>query len=219
MVRIEYPPSTPPPNLDPLFFSLNPGDTIVRIYKSKRAATEFNNYGPQGRFDHHIEGKLGDPKKDPRRSVYYAAPVLSSPEDALSCTIAEVFGEAGIMDDLGSKNICFVEITQELKLLDLRGDGAMMAGCTSAATIKIPDKQCTQEWSRHFYENISAYSQIDGVIYAGAYNEQPSIMLYERAINAVICTLDLPLKDPSIRTDIQQIARRLRISIPPEEWL
>jgi hypothetical protein len=123
------------------------------------------------------------------------------------------------MDNLGLKNICFVEITQELKLLDLRGDGAMMAGCASAATIRIPDKQCTQEWSRHFYENISVYSQIDGVIYAGAYNEQPSIMLYERAINAVMCTLDLPLKDLSIRTDIQQIAKRIRISIPPEEWL
>jgi hypothetical protein len=219
LVRIEYPPSTPPLDLDPLFFLLNPGDTIVRIYKNKRTATEFNNYGPQGRFDHHIERKLGDPKTDTQRSVYYAAPILSSPADALSCAIAEVFGEAGIMDELGLRNICFVEIIQELKLLDLRGDGAMMAGCTSAATIKIPDKQCTQEWSRHFYENISAYSQIDGVIYAGAYNEQPSIMLYERAINAVRCTLDLPLKDLSISTDIQQIARRLRIFIPPEEWL
>jgi hypothetical protein len=150
LVRIEYPPSTPPLDLDPLFFLLNPGGTIVRIYKNKRTATEFNNYGPQGRFDHHIDGKLGDPKKDPQRSVYYAAPILSSPVNALSCAIAEVFGEAGIMDDLGLRNICSVEITKQLKLLDLRGDGAMMAGCASAATIKIPDKQCTQEWSRHF---------------------------------------------------------------------
>jgi RES domain len=210
LVRISHPPLTIPPDLDPKFFDVGMDITLVRIRKKKYKATDFNRRGPKGRFDHHIED-------DPSRSVYYAAPVLESFPKTLTCCIAEVFGELSVISNMHEYNLGFVQVTRGLKLLDLRGAGAMRAGVVAAISA-TPDREYTQVWSRYFYDNHGTYTRIDGIIYTSAYIGESSIMLYERASDALVMTDDLPLNDPSLRSKIQGIAKELRIAIPPQSW-
>jgi hypothetical protein len=210
LVRISYPPLTIPPDLDPLFFDVNIDITLVRIRKNKYKATDFNPRGPKGRFDHHIEDA-------PNRSVYYAAPVFDSMLKTLPCCIAEVFGELNVISNIYEYNFGSVRVIRKLKLLDLRGTGAMRAGVVAAISA-TPDREYTQIWSRYFYDNQGLYTKIDGIIYTGAYIGEPSIMLYDRASDALVLTNDLPLNDPSLRSRIQGISKELRIAIPPQSW-
>jgi RES domain len=210
LVRISYPPLTIPPDLDPLLFDVGIDTTLVRIRKNKYNATDFNPRGPKGRFDHHIED-------DRNRSVYYAAPVLKSVLKTLTCCIAEVFGELSVISNMHEYNLGFVQVVRGLKLLDLRGTGAMRAGVVAAISA-TPDREYTQVWSRYFYDNHGIYTKIDGIIYTSAYIEESSIMLYERASDALVMNNDLPLNDPSLRSKIQGIAKELRIAIPPQSW-
>lgn len=220
------PPQTPPSDLDPNFYILDIQQVLIRIYKNKpdRHALGFNFTGPYGRFDHH-RGSLRSPSKDPERGVYYASPVIDSTKitDALSGSIAEVFGDRGddktrTMAGMHEKKLCLVETTRKLKLLDLRVDGAMKVGTIAAMPTGNTDRQVTQKWSRYFYENETVFSRIDGIVYANCHNQKPSVVLYERAEKAIKCVQDLPLNHPNLRTPIQNIAKNLRIAIPPGEW-
>ncbi len=219
------PPQIPANDLDPLFYTLKPEQKLIRIYKNRpgRHALGFNHKGPYGRFDHH-RGSLRQPAEDLERAVYYASPVMNSDiRAALSGSIAEVFGDRGdkqrrTMAGMSEKKICFVETVRELILLDIRGNGAMIVDTIAAIATGILPRSVTQEWSRHFYENETAYSRIDGIIYHNCHNSQPSVVLYERAKNALNCVQDLRLNHPDLRPLIQDIAKELRIAIPPDEW-
>jgi len=211
----------PPPDnlstLNPIFFNLDQECIIVRIYKNHRKPFDFNYTGPRSRFDHH-RSTLGNPQEDTERGVYYAAPIISSKTDAISSCLVECFGDSEIIPRISKYNICSAEISRRLNLLDLRGDGAICAGSVSALTA-IADRKISQQWSRYFYENIDLYSLIDGIIYHNAHNEKTAVVLYERAENSLTYSENLPLNHSSLRPVIQDIAKTLRIVIPPEEWL
>lgn len=219
------PPQTPPEDLDPLFYTLESQQQLIRIYKNKpnRNAVGFNYKGPFGRFDHH-QGSWQDPTEDSERAVYYASPVINSDiRAAMSGSIAEVFGDRGDQDcrtmaGMSAKKICLVETADELNLLDLRKNGAMRVGTIVAVATGNLHRRITQAWSRYFYENETAFSRIDGIIYPNCHNEEPSAILYQRAEGRLRCIEDLRLNDPTLRTLIQDIAKELRIAIPPEEW-
>src|SRR5690606_23706211 len=46
----------------------------------------------------------------------------------------------------------------------------------------------SQPWSRYFYETPDTYGLIDGLCYLNAHNDEPAILLYERARDALHCT-------------------------------
>jgi hypothetical protein len=140
----------PPPmgSISPQHTILKSGEELIRIFDPSRynaTATSFRNYGPISRFDHQREYSN---KIDLDRSVIYASKTLS-------CCLVEIFGDGGIIE-LKEQQIAFITLTTSLKLLDLRGSGAMVAG-TFAAISSITQRNISQAWGRYFYENSHLY--------------------------------------------------------------
>lgn len=195
MVRIAPPPPTNPPT--PLFFELPADSHIIRIFdptKYQTQALTFRFNGPRHRFDHH-RGLITNPSDDPERGIYYAALTLSG-------CLVEYFGDIGVIE-IKDQCVCRVSVIRSLKLLDIRGSGAMRAGSVSALA-KVADRKLSQEWSRYFYENENIYTRIDGIIYFNAHNDEVAIALYERAKDRLTCPsnqivrLDHPKLYPAI---------------------
>lgn len=201
----------PPPNrpVAPRFLEIPAGARLVRIFDpTRRDATPltFRAYGPLKRFDHHRgEGPDHDPCDDPERAVYYAAWSSDVPR-ALSSCLVEVFGDTGVVEP-GERRVAMPSLTRPLRLLDLCFQGAMRAG-TVAAIAKCEYRQ-SQPWSRYFYETTSLYDTIDGLCYLNAHNDEPAILLYDRARDALRCSDDdiVRLDDPRLRPTLLAIMR------------
>ncbi len=175
---------------------------MVRLFDPSRhaaTATGFRSYGPLLRFDHHRGREDGEPGDDVERGTYYAAMTLSG-------CLVEVFGDTGVVD-LGSHQVASPILRRDLCLLDLRRSGAMRAG-TKAAIAKVPDRSLSQAWSRHFYETPEVYSDLDGVIYLNAHNDEDAIALYERASDALECPPErvMRLDDEALRAAVLEAA-------------
>ena len=188
---------------------------MVRIFDPSShgaTATSFRFYGPLHRFDHHLgssavssisagssSGAGSLPAPDPHRGVYYAARTLSG-------CLVELFGDDRLIEPAGLQ-VALAVVRRELRLLDLRGSGAMRAG-TMAAVTKVPDRALTQMWSRYFYEQTEVYGEVDGLIYAGAHNDEDVICLYERAADAFECPEErvIALDDPLLRPAMLEAA-------------
>ena len=185
VARIAPPPPARKPG--PVFVTLSQGATIVRIFDPDRRganALTFRHNGPRKRFDHHRgEGSERIPADDPDRAVYYAA-WSRKPAEAFSSALVEVFGDTGIVE-LANRVVAMPCATRSLHLLDLRGRGAVRAD-TIAAVAKCP-YQHSQPWSRYFYDTSTTYSTLDGVLYRNAHNDEPALMLYERAMDGLQC--------------------------------
>lgn len=199
MARIALPPPARIP--DPLFLVLPARATLVRIFDPDRrdaSALTFRENGPRKRFDHHRgEGAERLPADDPERSVYYAA-WSDEPAVAFSSSLVEVFGDTGIVES-ANRLVAMPRLTRTLRLLDLRGRGAMRAGAISA--VAKCQYHLSQPWSRHFYESPADYGTVDGLLYLNAHNDEPAVLLYERAAGGLACPSDalIRLDHPSLR--------------------
>lgn len=200
MARLAPPPPIVTPQ--PLHHVLPAGTVLVRLFDPTRhgmTATTFRRFGPLLRFDHHRGIRRGTVGRqgaaDPERGIYYAAPTLSS-------CLVEVFGDERIVH-LGERMVAAPIVARELRLLDLRGSGAMRAG-SIAALAKAPDHRVGQAWSRYFYEEESVYGSIDGLIYQNAHNDEDALALYERAEAALECppARVIRLDDPALRDEL-----------------
>lgn len=197
MVLIAPPPPKNQPN--PAFHRIEPRSHIIRIFNPNNYGTKaltFRFYGPLHRFDHQ---RGTTPQTDPERGIYYAAFTLSS-------CLVECFGDTGVIE-IQDEQVCLVEITRPITLLDLRGAGAMKAG--SVAALSTTDKrQLSQEWSRYFYEQENIYSTVDGLIYCNAHNNEEAIALYERSMNGLVCSDNkiMRLDAPDLSADIEETA-------------
>lgn len=102
------------------------------------------------------------------------------------------------------------KVIRSLRLLDLRGNGAMRAGTVSA--IAKCEYRYSQPWSRYFYENPGTFETIDGIYYSNAHNDEPAVLLYERAADALSCsesdTVRLDHPDPEFQHLIHEIMLR-----------
>ena len=164
----------PPPigGISPTHVTLKSAEVLIRIFDPTRygaTAISFRNYGPISRFDHHQ--KYSD-KIDPDRSVIYAGLTLS-------CCLVEVFGDGGVIA-IKPQQVAFLTLTSDIKLLDIRGSGAMGAGSVAAIS-SVTQRDISQAWGRYFYEHPELYDEIEGLIFSGAHNGEDAIMLYERA--------------------------------------
>lgn len=191
----------PPPEFPvaPVFYELPAGSEIYRIFdpttRHRIQALTFRYFGPISRFDHQ-RWPLDKPDTDLDRGIYYAAPTFS-------CCVVELFGSTqGRLIEIHQQQLAIARLSRPLVLLDLRGKGAMKAGLSIAA-VATADRDKSQAWSRYFYE---AHSAIDGLIYGSAHNSEPTISLYERAKDGLICQETIPLADPTLRAGIIEIA-------------
>ncbi len=206
MVQIHLPP--PKRNVNPQYYTIESGTTIKRIYDPNRhgaTATSFRHYGPVSRFDHQ---KRVNKKADhnPDRGIIYAGYTLS-------CCLVEVFGDDGIID-IEAQELATITLNQNLKLLDLRGDGAWNAGTVSAIT-NDGTRVLTQAWGCYFYENTQIYGQIGGIIFNNAHNSEEAIALFERAKNQITSAKisTQSLKSNSIRKEILLTAKKLGMPV------
>lgn len=175
---------------------------MVRLFDPSRhraTATGFRSYGPLHRFDHHRGREDEKPDDDTERGIYYAA-------ESLSSCLVEIFGDTGVVD-LQRHHVSSPILRRDLRLLDLRHNGAMRAG-TKAAIAKVADRNLSQAWSRHFYETPEVYSDLDGVIYLNAHNDEDAIALYERASDALECSPErvIRLNDEALRAAVLEAA-------------
>lgn len=120
------------------------------------------------------------------------------------------------MIDVGSWEVAVLESARELKLLDLRGEGAMKAG-TVAAVCKDSNHKFGQTWSRYFYDNTFIYGAIDGILFQNAHNDETAFALYERCQSDFIVAKTGKLTDPALFTQIHLIAARLGMLVIPYE--
>lgn len=209
MVLIPLPPPVRQPN--PLYSTLTAGTNLRRIFDPTRHGTQaltFRHFGPLNRFDHHRIPPGGGYGHDPERAIYYAGLTLS-------CCLVEYFGDKGVIE-IKDEQVCLVHLTRDLKLLDLRGPGAMRAGSV-AALAKTADRALSQALSRYFYEQISVYGPIDGIRYFNAHNDEDAIALYESAQTALVCPAEqcMPLDHLSLRPAIQRTAIDNHLDFPP----
>ncbi|MBW4629314.1 MAG: RES domain-containing protein [Brasilonema octagenarum HA4186-MV1] len=119
--------------------------------------------------------------KDPERGIYYAAPA-----PLLSSCLVEVFGDTGCIE-ITDHQIAMITCTSRLKLLDVRGSGAMRAGANEATLAKTDKRGMSQAWSRYFYEQKEIYPDIQGIIYHNAHNGEEAIAIYESAKDLLTC--------------------------------
>ncbi|MEA5532779.1 RES domain-containing protein [Crocosphaera sp. XPORK-15E] len=201
MVLIAKPPPKYAP--DPTFYILAQGSHIIRVFDPTQYATQaltFRSFGPIHRFDHHYLNNKGEPQENSHRRIYYAGLTLSS-------CIVEIFGDTRLIE-IKDQCIAYPYLTRDLKLLDLRKNGAMKAGSV-AALAKTSDRNLSQEWSCYFYETVTNYGEIDGIFYGNAHNDEDAIALYERAQNSLECPDNkiINLNHPALRPHIQAIAK------------
>ncbi len=208
MVAIKSPPPTVAPR--PVFLPIAAGTSVVRLYDPSShngQALAFRTFGPISRFDHQ-RATYPNRTNDLERGIMYGAFTLSS-------CIIEIFGDSKVIE-VGTWEVAALHTTRELKLLDLRGHGAMRAGTVSAIS-KESNRQFSQEWSRYFYENEFIYTRIDGLAFYNAHNDEEALAFYERANNAFQCGADdiRPLCHDSLKAAIQEIAIINGLSVEP----
>ncbi|MFM9088015.1 MAG: RES domain-containing protein [Cyanobium sp.] len=183
MVRIDPPP--PRRSVQPVFHTLPAETRLLRIYDpgewNNTAHTFRRTGGPRLRFDHHL-GHEGQ-----SRGIHYSALTLEG-------CVVEVFGDDGMIC-AGSRRLGSLLLKRNLRLLDLRGEGAWRAGATAAICSSTLHSE-SQPWARYFYES-DAY--LDGLLYPNAHNAADAVALFERAEEALLAEHDLPLADPRLR--------------------
>lgn len=201
MVAIPKPPPLPNLKISPVWKILPPKTQLRRIFnptKYQTKATTFRYYGPIGRFDHQ-KHSLNQPAQDLARGINYWG-------FTLSCCVVEVFGDTRIIDTQDLE-VALIELTQPIKLLDLRASAAMKAGTVSAIA-KTANRDLSQAWGRYFYEHTAIYDTIEGLIFSNGHNDEDAIALFERAEvqlkSSKVTTL--PLNSMALRPALIDIA-------------
>ncbi|ARV59588.1 hypothetical protein BZZ01_13960 [Nostocales cyanobacterium HT-58-2] len=149
------------------------------------------------------------PCDDPLRGIYYVAPA-----PRLSSCLVEVFGDTRCIE-ITDHQIALITVTSHLKLLDVRGSGAMRAGANDATLAKTPQRGLSQAWSRFFYEQEAIYPEIQGIIYRNAHNDEEAIAIYERAKHLLTCPPGnvYPLKHELFRGAILKAAEENNLEV------
>jgi hypothetical protein len=182
--RRRDPEPSPPPatftDVDPTWHALRRGGHLVRTYSPAPYGTRpttFRTTGPIARFDHHRPDHLDVKGRDRHRGILYAAPTVL-------CCLGESFGDAGSVT-LAGHRVARLDLTADLRLLDLRGPAATGVG-TAPGLSAITQRAVTQAWARWLYDH-PALAPADGLIYAAFHSGADAVALWERAQLKVRC--------------------------------
>ena len=186
---------------DPIYDAIPAGTPLIRIYDPDDYGhpVRFKHFGPTARFDHHRHPHAA-PDHDPDRGVYYAA-------FALDVCVTEVFGDTRVVE-CSNRRVVTVTVGRALRLVDLRGAGAMRVGSV-AALCATADRPLSQAWARYLYEHPAIHPATDGLICASAHNGGDAVVLFERAAGSLSHGPgdDERLDHPYFRPDLERIAR------------
>jgi hypothetical protein len=92
----------------------------------------------------------------------------------------------------------------------------MRAGTVSAVA-KESNRKFSQEWSRYFYDHAFIYTEIDGIIFSNAHNDEEALAFYERATNGLQCRAHdvMPLQHDTLRAAVRDIASQNNMVVAP----
>ena len=82
-----------------------------------------------------------------------------------------------------------IELTDELRLIDLTGNGALRMGVPSDVA-GARDQATARLWSAAFHSHPE---QVDGILYPSRLNEERNVALYSRALSRVHAVATPPL--------------------------
>jgi RES domain len=213
VVQIPYPPPTGPEPI-PVVTSIPSTQRLWRIWNPERygaTAIGFRETGPFARFDHHQPNRPGSPlAPNLGRGILYAGLTFSA-------AVIETFGSnnpARIVDLSAPYHLGLASLKRDLVMLDLRMDGAVLAG-TVHALCGTEDRAMSQAWGRYFYESPTVYGRVDGILFPSAHNGEDCVALFERAADALTCSPQdvLLLADIAVRAALEEIAVRFRLVV------
>jgi hypothetical protein len=176
MAKLPWPPGVAAVrDISPEVRTLPEGTVLARVYflGSPHATrwNEFRRYGPaNGRFDHHLLDKDGEPWVQ-ERSVLYCA------TNAVTCC-AEVFQQTRRIDRVRDAPwLAIFELKRAVRLLDLTGAYPTRVGASMA--INTGSRVRARAWAQRFYE---AHDDLHGIVYCSSMHaNQPAIALNDRA--------------------------------------
>ncbi len=185
-------------SIEPIALDVTAGTTFVRLHDP--VASRSNPYpvvdaakprtaGPIHRFDQHAPDH-------PNRSVAYGA-------ERLTGALAEVYGATRAIDRLETMHVGFFAPVCDLRLIELRGQGALAIGATGEL-MTTPDRDLSQEWALWLYERNEWAC---GVAYAGRYAGGLCVAMWDRA-PLERARLSLPLTTPWILREVELWADR-----------
>jgi hypothetical protein len=207
----DYELSLPPTDhidLDPDFVEIAAGTRLLRIYAPavhNATPAGFREWGPLHRFDHQRSQPDGSRGVDRRRGIIYGGYTLL-------CCAGECFTDKGEITLAGNR-LARLTVTQELRLMDLRGTAASGAG-TIHAINGITQRNTTHAWARWWYDHPQLVG-IDGLSYQASGSGENAIALWERARGKVVCRRGhhWPLHHPDLDDELQVASHRLRLPI------
>ena len=159
----------------------------------------FRHFGPlNGRFDHHLVDRHGQPR-DQDRGIYYAALDIRT-------ALAESFQDTRVIYRTASDQpwIAGMELASPVRLLDLTGGWPTRAG--ASMVINSGPRPRARRWSKAIYE---AYPELQGLLSASSMHANgPIVSLYERALVAMPPhpAVHRPLNDPALLVGLERAA-------------
>lgn len=190
-------------NVGPETVVLPAGTLLFRIYfwggDHPGRWGEFRSFGPlaSARFDHHPEPRGFHED----HGILYAAPRIKT-------CVAEVFQEERNVDTRTREPwLAGFALSDELALLDLRGDWPTRAG--ASMNINSGPRSRSRRWSSAIH---TAYPRLMGLLYASSMHaNERAVALYERAEGAIPASpsVHVPLSHPGLTGGLEQVAKEL----------
>ena len=109
--------------------------------------------------------------------------------------------------ELAEYTCATIAIIEELRLIDLCGDGALRMGVPTDV-VGAKDQTLSRVWSKTFHDHPDI---VDGILYPSRLNEERNIALYARALPKL-----KPIETPALidcRDDLAGIIRDLELAI------
>jgi RES domain len=151
--------------------------------------------------------RVTSPADDPERGIYYAAFDLEG-------AVVEVFGDPPRLVERGSFRVVRARLMMRLRMLDLRGRGAMLSG-TSAGISGTENRALTQAWARYFYDRTDLYRSVDGLLYSNSHNQLDAVAIFERRERAIASSrqIVIPLRARRLEPELFSIAARNNLTV------
>jgi hypothetical protein len=179
---------------------IGPGDTFGRIFRA--AFPDPLGYS-KGR------SRFSDPR---RRVEAKRFGVLYLGSSLKVCFLEAVLrddrdGAVGnyLMDEteLDTRRYAEVEVREELKLIDLRGDGPVRMGVPSDVS-RGSKQTLARKWSVAFHDHPE---QVDGIIYGSRLNGETNLAIYDRAVSKLRASrVHVLRRTPELATTLDDLA-------------
>ncbi|WP_210317594.1 RES family NAD+ phosphorylase [Salinarimonas ramus] len=114
------------------------------------------------------------------------------------------------LGELRERVIATIDAARDLAVLDLTGDGLVLAGVPTDA-VRASDQGIGQAWSLAIHEHPA---RLDGILYPSRLNGESNLAVFDRAVGDGLVAMDTrPLLQD---TDMIGVLDRFRVTVVPD---